>query len=133
MTTVTRQPRGIRTGGRFAPQIRAEPSLALSPGMTSSVIYRRFTENGMDKAEQRTMSLRLIQGVHDSGLLRKMAGTANVHDVDKVLAAAQDTRRLDTAIESVIAHEHTNPGTTHPDSIGFKLCRNLLEQVRGRA
>lgn len=133
MTAVTRQPRGIRAGGRFAPQVRAEPSLALSPGMTSAAIYRRYTEDGMDRAEQRTLSRRLIEGVHDSGLLRKMAGAANLRDVDRVLAAAQDTGRLDTAIDSVVTHEHASPGTTHPDSIGFKLCRNLLEQVRGKA
>jgi hypothetical protein len=132
MSVVARQPRGIRTGGRFAPNVRTEPSLTLSPGMASSAIYRHYTENDMGKAEQRNLSRRLIQGVHDSGLLKKMAGNRNLADVESVLAAARDNDKLDAAIHAVLDNERRNPGVTHPDSIGFQLCRHLLQAEHAR-
>lgn len=130
MNAITRHPRGTRAGGRFAPNVRTEPSLTLSPGMASAEIYRRYTENEMDKAEQRDMSRRLVRGAYDSKLLHKMVGTANVNEAGDVLAAAQDDEKLDAAIHAVVINEQRNPGTVHPDSIGFQLCRQLLNAGR---
>ena len=130
MSVTARHPRGVRTGGRFAPGVRKEPSLTLSPGMASAALYRRYTENEMDQDEQRILSRRLVQGVHDSGLLRKMAGTRGINDAGAVLAAAHDDEKLDAAIHAVVTNEQRNPGTVHPDSIGFQLCRHLLRAQR---
>jgi hypothetical protein len=130
MSVVVRQPRGIPAGGRFAPTTRTEPSLSLSPGMTAANIYRRYTENDMDKTEQRNLSRRLVQGAYDSRLLHKMAGNRNVADAEGVLADAQDNAKLDAAIQAVVTNEQRSPGTVHPDSIGFQLCRNLLQARR---
>jgi hypothetical protein len=130
MSVTTRHPRGTRAGGRFAPDVRTEPSLTLSPGMASAEIYRRYTENEMDKAEQRDMSRRLVRGAYDSRLLHKMAGTHAINDPSDVLAAAQDDEKLDAAIHAVVLNEQRNPGTVHPDSIGFQLCRQLLNAER---
>lgn len=130
MSVTTRHPRGTRAGGRFAPDVRTEPSLTLSPGTASAAIYRRYTENEMDKTEQRDMSRRLVRGAYDSRLLHKMAGNRNMDDVEGVLAAAQDDEALDAAIHAVVTNEQRNPGTVHPDSIGFQLCRNLLQARR---
>jgi hypothetical protein len=124
--SIARHPRGTRAGGRFAPDVRTEPSLTLSPGMASAEIYRRYTENEMDKTEQRDMSRRLVRGAYDSRLLHKMAGTQNINAPADVLAAAQDDETLDAAIHAVVINEQRNPGTVHPDSIGFQLCRQLL-------
>lgn len=130
MSVTARHPRGTRAGGRFAPGVRTEPSLTLSPGMASAEIYRRYTENEMDKAEQRDMSRRLVRGAYDSRLLHKMAGTRNIDDPADVLTAAQDDETLDAAIHAVVTNEQRNPGTVHPDSIGFQLCRSLLQARR---
>lgn len=76
------------------------------------------------------MSRRLVWGAYDSGLLRRMAGSRNITDVDDVLAASQDNEKLDAAIHAVVSNEQRNPGVTTPDSIGFQLCRNLLKAHR---
>ncbi|QOT19537.1 hypothetical protein [Paenarthrobacter sp. YJN-5] len=130
MSITARHPRGTRSGGRFAPDVRTEPSLTLSPGMASAEVYRRYTENEMTKAEQRDMSRRLVRGAYDSKVLHKMAGTANINEAGDVLAAAQDDEKLDAAIHAVVTNEQRNPGTVHPDSIGFQLCRQLLNAQR---
>ena len=125
-----RQPRGVASGGQFASTAHAEPSLTLVPGTTTPGAFRRYTEDGMDQAEQRAISRRLVQGAYDSGLLRKMAGTQNSHDVPGVLASSRNDRKLDCAIDAVIERERNSPGSVRPDTLGFQLCRQLLHAQR---
>lgn len=81
----------------------------------------------MGRDEQRSISRRLIRNAHDSRLLHRMAGIRNVHKVGDVLADAQDDGMLDSAIDAVIQNERRNPGAVDPDSVGFQLCRHLLQ------
>ncbi|GAA4032778.1 hypothetical protein GCM10023063_15140 [Arthrobacter methylotrophus] len=128
--SITRHPRGTRAGGRFAPEVRPEPSLTLTPGIASAEVYRRYTENEMDKTEQRNLSRRLVRGAYDSKLLHRMAGTRNISDVGDVLASAQDDEKLDAAIHAVVTHEQRNPGVVASETIAFQLCRSLLNAHR---
>jgi hypothetical protein len=130
VSTVARHPRGTRAGGRFAPDVRTEPSLTLSPGMASAEIYRRYTENKMGKTEQRELSRRLVRGAYDSRLLHRMVGTRDIDAAGDVLAAAQDDEKLDEAIHAVVVHEQRSPGVVASDTIAFQLCKNLLKTHR---
>lgn len=123
---ISREPRGIRTGGRFAADSRAEPSLTLARGPAASNLYRRYTENEMSRTEQRELSRRMIRTVHEAGTLTRMAGLKNLSAVYGVLEAAQDDDRLDAAIHAVVNHEQRHPGTVAPETIGYQLCRRLL-------
>jgi hypothetical protein len=128
--TPARQPRGIPVGGQFAPAQRSEPFFALSTDKADITLYHRFTSNGMDRTEQRNVSRRLVKAAYDSGLLLKMVGARNIDDVAGVLSDSRDNAKLDAAIHAVSSYEQRNPGTVNPDSIGFQICRRLLQARR---
>lgn len=124
MSLPSRVPAGVRAGGRFAPGLHAEPALVLGAGAAS--FHRRYTGDEMSAHEQRTLSRRLVKGVHESGVLARMVGSKNAAAAHEVLAAAGDDATLDKAIRAVLHREQLHPGSVPPEKLGFHLCRQLL-------
>ncbi|ACL41912.1 hypothetical protein Achl_3961 (plasmid) [Pseudarthrobacter chlorophenolicus A6] len=129
MTTISRQPKGVPTGGQFAPDTHAEPDVALTAAASAPPIsvppisvpsdpqwYRLVYEDRPSNAERRSYARTALE--------ESLAGDDFnvVHDEDsanEILAEAERDDSVDRALDRI------GPDSIKPHQFGAAVAREL--------